>query len=86
MEITFSKDYIWPSGSIKVESALNLHCLWENAQWSNLMTGKAKTSIELIKKMPRGCYKKDRISMRSSCAKKMSVSLRNLKSVEGETA
>lgn len=48
MEITFYKDYIWPSGSIKVESALNLHCLWENAQWSNMMTGKAKICIELL--------------------------------------
>jgi hypothetical protein len=48
VEITFSKDYIWPSGSIKVKSALNLPCIWETAQWSNLMTGKAKISIKLI--------------------------------------
>jgi hypothetical protein len=44
----FSKDYIWPKGSKNMKSALNLHCLWETARWSNLMTGKAKISIELI--------------------------------------
>jgi hypothetical protein len=54
VEITFSKDYIWPSGSIKVESALNPHCLWETAQWGNLMTGKAKISIELINESALG--------------------------------
>jgi hypothetical protein len=44
----YSEDYIWPSDSKKVESALKLQCLWETAQRSNLMTGKAKISIELI--------------------------------------
>jgi len=50
VELTFSKDYVWPNGSKKEESALQLHRLWETAQWSNLMTGNAKISIELINK------------------------------------
>ena len=50
MKLKFSKNYFWPNGSKKVESALNLHRLWETAQWKNLMIGNAKISIELITK------------------------------------
>jgi hypothetical protein len=41
---------VWANGIKKEESALQLHRLWETAQWSNLMTGNAKISIELINK------------------------------------